>query len=146
MLEAAARFDTDSCWTLRGWIGGGAAVGPAPIGSFEALDAMLAMLADRKRFPALTRVVVAGHSGGGQVVQRYAVVGEGPAALAAVGVDVRYVVANPSSYLYFDASRRQLRTRRIVCWIRPLEIRLGRRAELRPAVDRGRVRASLRSA
>jgi hypothetical protein len=38
-------------------------------------------------------------------VQRYAVVGRGEAALATAGVHVRYVVANPSSYLYFDDQR-----------------------------------------
>ena len=92
-------------WSLEGWEGGEAATGPAPISSFEAIDAVLAVLADRHRFPHLSEVVVAGHSGGGQVVQRYAVVGQGEARLAAVGVKVRYVVANPSSYLYFSADR-----------------------------------------
>lgn len=94
-------------WTLEGWEGGEPALAPAPVSSFEAIDAVLALLADRHRFPHLAQVVVAGHSGGGQVVQRYAVVGQGEAALAAVGVPVRYVVANPSSYLYFSADRPQ---------------------------------------
>ena len=79
--------------------------GPAPISSFEVIDVILARLADRARFPDLRRVVVAGHSGGGQMVQRYAVVGHGEAALTAAGIAVRYVVANPSSYLYFSAER-----------------------------------------
>lgn len=94
-------------WTLEGWEGGEPALAPARLSSFEAIDAVLALLADRHRFPHLSQVVVAGHSGGGQVVQRYAVVGQGEAALAAVGVPVRYVVANPSSYLYFSADRPQ---------------------------------------
>ena len=94
-------------WTLEGWEGGEPALAPARVSSFEAIDAVLALLADRHRFPHLAQVVVAGHSGGGQVVQRYAVVGQGEAALAAVGVPVRYVVANPSSYLYFSADRPQ---------------------------------------
>jgi hypothetical protein len=92
-------------WSLEGWMGGEAALAPAPVSSFEAIDAVLALLADRRRFPRLAQVVVAGHSGGGQVVQRYAVVGQGEAALAARGVKVRYVVANPSSYLYFGPER-----------------------------------------
>ena len=92
-------------WSLEGWMGGDTALAPAPVSSFEAIDAVLAVLADRRRFPKLTQVVVAGHSGGGQVVQRYAVVGQGEAALAARGVKVRYVVANPSSYLYFSPDR-----------------------------------------
>jgi pimeloyl-ACP methyl ester carboxylesterase len=92
-------------WTLEGWEGGDAAVGPAPASSFDALDAILAKLADRKIFPNLKQVVVAGHSGGAQVVQRYAIAGKGEAALTAVGIGVRYVVSNPSSYAYFNNER-----------------------------------------
>ena len=39
------------------------------------------------------------------MVQRYAIAGHAAAALAAAGIAVRYVVANPSSYAYFDATR-----------------------------------------
>lgn len=92
-------------WSLVGWEGGDAAKGPAPVSSFEAVDAILARLADRERFPDLQEVVVAGHSGGGQVVQRYAILGRGEAALGTVGVTTRYVVANPSSYAWFTADR-----------------------------------------
>ena len=94
-------------WSLEGWEGGEPALAPAPLSSYDAVDAVLALLADRHRFPHLAQVVIAGHSGGGQVVQRYAVVGQGEARLAAAGVHVRYVVANPSSYLYFSAERPQ---------------------------------------
>jgi pimeloyl-ACP methyl ester carboxylesterase len=94
-------------WSIEGWEGGKGALGPVPVSSFEAIDALLAMLADRHRFPKLAHVVLAGHSGGGQVMQRYAVVGQGEAALIAAGVSVRYVVANPSSFLYFSADRPQ---------------------------------------
>jgi pimeloyl-ACP methyl ester carboxylesterase len=92
-------------WTLEGWEGGDPALGPTSASSFDALDAILARLADRKIFPALKQVVVAGHSGGAQVVQRYAIAGKGETALAALGIGVRYVVANPSSYAYFDSVR-----------------------------------------
>ena len=92
-------------WSLLGWEGGDPAEGPRPLSSFEALDAILARLADRRLFPDLKQVVVAGHSGGGQVVQRYAVAGRGEAALAQEGIGVRYVIANPSSYVYFGAER-----------------------------------------
>ncbi|WP_257167844.1 alpha/beta hydrolase [Bradyrhizobium sp. SRS-191] len=92
-------------WQLTGWQAGDAALGPRPVSSFEALDAILAHLANRALFPALAEVVIAGHSGGGQMVQRYAIAGRGEAALAERRVSVRYVVANPSSYAYFSASR-----------------------------------------
>lgn len=92
-------------WTLTSWQGGEDALGPKPVSSFAALDAILAHLADRRLFPRLREVVVAGHSGGGQVVQRYAIAGKGESTLAAMGIGVRYVVANPSSYAYFSAKR-----------------------------------------
>jgi pimeloyl-ACP methyl ester carboxylesterase len=92
-------------WSLEGWEGGEAALGPNPVSSFEALDAILAKLSDRRIFPNLKQVVVAGHSGGGQVAQRYAIAGKGETALSRQHIDVRYVVANPSSYAYFSAER-----------------------------------------
>lgn len=92
-------------WSLVGWEGGDAALAPNPVSSFEALDAILTKLSDRRVFPNLKQVVVAGHSGGGQVAQRYAIAGNGEAALSRQHIDVRYVVANPSSYAYFSKER-----------------------------------------
>lgn len=92
-------------WSLEGWEGGDAALAPNPVSSFEALDAILARLGDRRIFPNLKQVVVAGHSGGGQVAQRYAIAGKAETMLARQHIDVRYVVANPSSYAYFSAER-----------------------------------------
>ncbi|MFD1703938.1 alpha/beta hydrolase [Methylopila henanensis] len=92
-------------WTAEGWMGGEPATGPAPVSSFEALDAIMDRLADRALFPNLRQIVIAGHSAGGQVVQRYAAAFRKDAALARLGVRMRFVVANPSSYLYFSADR-----------------------------------------
>ncbi len=92
-------------WTQEGWKGGEPARQPGPVSSFAALDALLAHFADRGLYPSLTTVVVIGHSAGAQLLQRYAVAGHEGDALARGGVAVRYVVANPSSYLYFDDER-----------------------------------------
>jgi len=92
-------------WDWTGWMGGGDALGPAPLSSFDVLDAVLAQCLQRQRYPRLRQVVVAGHSGGAQVAHRHAIVGRGAAALAAAGLSCRYVVANPSSYVYFDTLR-----------------------------------------
>ncbi len=92
-------------WSLDGWQAGQDALAPAPLSSFAAIDALLARLADRTLFPNLRNVVIAGHSAGGQVVQRYAILGQGEASLSARDVHVRYVIANPSSYAYFDTLR-----------------------------------------
>lgn len=87
-------------WGLIAWEGGGDAQGPAPLSSFDALDAIVKRLGDRRIFPHLAHIVIAGHSGGGQVVQRYAVLARSIGRIAP-----RYVVANPSSYAYFSADR-----------------------------------------
>lgn len=92
-------------WEWTSWMGGGNAEGPWPVSAFEVLDALLRELAQPGRFPALKTVVVAGHSGGGQVVQRYAVLARAERDVIAQGRTVRYVVANPSSYVYFDGLR-----------------------------------------
>ncbi|AVA21280.1 hypothetical protein NXC24_CH01629 [Rhizobium sp. NXC24] len=92
-------------WTQSGWKSGEPARQAAPISSFSALDALLQHFADRRLYPSLKSVVVMGHSAGAQLVQRYAVVGREAETLASDGVSVRYLVANPSSYLYFDNER-----------------------------------------
>jgi hypothetical protein len=103
---AAHRLSADTAgWDHEAWMGGAPAQTPVAVSSFDAIDAILARLADRTLFPNLRLVVVAGHSGGAQVVQRYAVVGKAGPALETRGVHVRYVVANPSTYLYFTAER-----------------------------------------
>jgi pimeloyl-ACP methyl ester carboxylesterase len=87
------------------WAGGAPAIAPAPISTYSVFDAMLDRLADRTHFPKLSSIVVVGHSAGGQIVQRYAVVGNGPSLIANSGVRVHLIVSNPSSYLYFGEER-----------------------------------------
>jgi len=92
-------------WRGNGWMAGEPAVAPSPVSSYAALDAFLKILSDRSRFPQLREVVLAGHSGGAQVVQRYAFASQAAAALTRQGIPVRFLVASPSSYLYFDEKR-----------------------------------------
>jgi hypothetical protein len=92
-------------WSLEGWEGGAEARGPLPLGAFAAIDALLASLADRSRFPNLRRVVIAGHSGGAQLVQRYAIAAQADVLLRQKGIGLSFVVANPSSYAWFTAQR-----------------------------------------
>jgi hypothetical protein len=82
------------------------------LSSYHALDGMLAHLLhlkQRKRLPALKLVVAAGHSSGGQYVQRWSL-------LSPVWDNrlMRAVVANPSSYAYltplrYDSARHEWR-------------------------------------
>ena len=92
-------------WHANDWMAGEPAVSPTAVSSYAALDQILERLGDRKRFPDLREVVIAGHSGGAQVVQRYALTTEADKSLESEGIKVRYVIANPSSYAYFNAQR-----------------------------------------
>lgn len=78
---------------------------PWPLSSFQPLDDVLAALLDKARFPQLERIVVAGHSGGGQVVHRYAVLNTIDETARVAGVRLSYVIANPSSFMYFTPER-----------------------------------------
>jgi pimeloyl-ACP methyl ester carboxylesterase len=92
-------------WEVEGWKGGYPAVGPSAVSSFGAMDDLLDQLtagAPGGRDPA---VVLFGNSAGGQFVNRYAAVGRGPDLLAGRGLAVRFVISNPSTYLYFDRER-----------------------------------------
>lgn len=84
-------------WSDSGWKEGGESLDAGHLSSFEVVDRLIARVQDG-RFPNLDRIVVAGHSAGGQFVQRFA------AGSAATGVD-EYVTANPSSYLYLSGKR-----------------------------------------
>lgn len=76
---------------------------PARASSFDLMDRVLSRITDRAVFANLQSVVLAGHSAGGQFIQRYAIGQPDDPVLA--GLRVRYVVANPSAYLYLDGRR-----------------------------------------
>jgi hypothetical protein len=84
------------------WRSGGAALSDPSLTSFDFADALLRRLADKRLFPNLRTIVVAGHSAGGQFVIRYAMASK---VADTLGAPVRFVVANPSSYPWPDASR-----------------------------------------
>jgi pimeloyl-ACP methyl ester carboxylesterase len=93
-------------WSCAGWKYGQAALDNAPdaspIFSFDVVDRLLDRLNDPAGFPSLRRIVVIGHSAGGQFTQRYAA---GNRIEPRLHVPVTYVVANPSSYMYLDGDR-----------------------------------------
>ncbi|RON46810.1 alpha/beta hydrolase [Pseudomonas frederiksbergensis] len=97
--------DTVLRWKGNDWMAGGLSTAPFAVSSFAALDQIIERIADRRQFPDVKQIVIAGHSGGGQVVQRYALLAHDQPALTAAGVKIRYVVANPSSYAYFNEQR-----------------------------------------
>lgn len=85
--------DTDGSWRY-----GADSISPAPISSFTTLDAMVDLLWNR--FPNLIQMTLAGHSAGGQTIQRWALLTSSWRESR-----MRAVVANPSSYAYLTPLR-----------------------------------------
>ena len=90
----------DMLWTCKSWLAGSPAMNDAAISSFTVLDALVFTL--KKQWPSLHTVTVAGFSAGAQLVQHYiGFSADQP------GISLRYVVADPGTWLYFDAYRPQ---------------------------------------
>ncbi len=79
------------------WRSGGVSPSNPPLSSFDFVDEIVRRLADKKMFPNLAKIVVAGHSAGGQFANRYEMANK---VHNTPGVAVTYVVANPSSYAW----------------------------------------------
>jgi pimeloyl-ACP methyl ester carboxylesterase len=92
-------------WPNRGdsWRSGGMSTSNPTLSSFELADEILRRLGNKKNFPNLTKIVVTGHSAGGQFATRYEMSNKMHGTLA--GVSITYVVANPSSYAWPAAVR-----------------------------------------
>jgi pimeloyl-ACP methyl ester carboxylesterase len=96
-------------WRRSTWMSGEPSITapsrPAPMSSFQVLDDILARLAEDHALPALTDITLAGHSAGAQMIQRYAVLTPVIEKLEKENLSVRFVIANPSSYLYLTSDR-----------------------------------------
>lgn len=84
------------------WRAGGMSPTNPSISAFDFMDEIVRKLADKKTFPNLTKIVVAGHSAGGQFATRYEMTNK---VHGTPGVSLSYVVANPSSYAWPAAVR-----------------------------------------
>ena len=89
-------------WDCSGWRTGIEATNAKGLYSFDLLDAIVLKLADANTFPNLKRIVVGGHSAGGQMLNRYSAANK---IHDRVRVPVEYVVSNPPSYVYLDDQR-----------------------------------------
>jgi len=92
-------------WEDDGWKQGDPSLNSSgKISSFAVVDAMLLQIASL--CPNLETIVIGGHSSGGQFTNRYAAGSRVPQTLKQqYGIEMSYVVANPSSYIYFDGNR-----------------------------------------
>jgi hypothetical protein len=104
-LADAPRAD-EPYWSTDGWKHGDLSASDSPlarISSYAAVDTLLGVLAQRRSFPNLRSIVVTGHPAGGQFAHRYA--GSSPAPDGLGSLRVRFVVANPSTYLWLRPER-----------------------------------------
>jgi pimeloyl-ACP methyl ester carboxylesterase len=79
------------------------------LSSFEVIDRLID--GSIKMNPGIHRIIILGHSAGGQFVARYAAINSRHELLEQQGVSIQYVVANPSSYTYLDKARYQLNSK-----------------------------------
>ena len=89
------------------------------ISSFDVLDNMLGILTNKELYPNIDKISYLGHSAGGQMVHRYAIVSELAAQYDAEhgegSIDIEFIIANPSSYAYLDARRYKYNCGDCVC-------------------------------
>lgn len=110
--------DKELFWDPQGvtdsssWSWGGNSTGSvsASLSSFEVIDELLGEVSNKARFPHLKKIVVAGHSSGGQITHRYAMANRVDEEIRAKGLDLHYFPANPSNFAYLDETRPVLPT------------------------------------
>jgi pimeloyl-ACP methyl ester carboxylesterase len=89
-------------WPDDDWREAGASGG---ISSFTVLDNLVTLLRNTAVFPNLKWVIVCGHSAGGQTTQRYACFTDIDARPLPNAQYLKFVPANPSSYVYLNPYR-----------------------------------------
>ena len=84
--------------------------------SFTLIDSMIARVCDKKLFPKLKKIIIIGHSAGGQLVSRY--LGMTPMPNVLKTCKFSFIVMNPSSYMYLDG-RRPFQTDAGLAFVKP---------------------------
>ncbi len=97
-------------WSFLGWKQGDESL-TWPYGrnwsmsSYEVTDKIINHVLNSGLFPNISKVVIVGHSAGGQFVNRYAA-GNVQQQNSPNKISFKYIIASPSSYLYFDNLRK----------------------------------------
>lgn len=86
----------DLVWSCGGWAQGEPALNAPQVTAFKAMDALIAQV--HQQWPQVQTITVAGFSAGAQLVQHYI-------GFAAPQPGLRFVVADPGSWLYFTSER-----------------------------------------
>ncbi len=92
-------------WREQEWSQGLCSVQGVKASSFSVYDDLLKELTNKEQFPSLQKIVFVGHSAGGQYVHRYSILNNAHEQYVQAGYEIVYIVANPSSYLYFTHER-----------------------------------------
>ena len=100
-LDQHASQSGDLIWNCNSWMAGGAAQNAAEMTSFEALDQLAEQIV--QRYPGIQTVTIAGFSAGAQMVQHYIPFSQ----VNAKSYALRFVIADPGTWLYFDQQRPQ---------------------------------------
>jgi hypothetical protein len=87
----------------EGWLSGEGALNHMEVSSFRIMDEIVKRLMNKDLFPHLKRLIITGHSAGGQLTQRYAL-GTQVTELYP-SVQFQFVVVNPGSYVYLSSQR-----------------------------------------
>lgn len=95
----------DLVWTCSSWIDGGKAENSTDVTAFIATDALVNEV--MRQWPSIRVITIAGFSAGAQMVQHY--IGFSATPLVP-GIALRYVVADPGTWLYFDRPQTAFQT------------------------------------
>ena len=89
---------------INAWQSGSVAVHPkgTDVSSMDAVDALVDLFSNEKKYPNLKNLTLVGHGGGGQLMNRYATVGKDS---SRKGIHIRYIVGDPSTSAYFTYHR-----------------------------------------
>lgn len=92
-------------WSSNGWKRGFQSnnITSVKYSSYDIVDSMIQVLADKARFPNLEKIIVTGHSAGAQFTGLYAAAS--PMEDLVTGVEIDYIVAN-SQYFYYPGNQR----------------------------------------
>ncbi|PWN94702.1 hypothetical protein FA09DRAFT_284776, partial [Tilletiopsis washingtonensis] len=101
--QAGAAQSTDLYWSNGGWSVGSQSRGPngASVSTFEVMDRLIDRFLNTTEFPAVTSIIVAGHSLGASFAQRYAMLRKPTSQDASIS----FWVGNPGAYVWPTSER-----------------------------------------
>ena len=102
-LASDVLVNNELTFTDEGWLKGDESLNNYQIRSFDIIDHLVELIMTDNHFKNLKRIVITGHSAGGQLTQRYSL----GSLLDQLypSIHFRYIVLNPGSYAYLNLNR-----------------------------------------